>query len=167
MYSKFELEFISYHMTLFYALLVGSFFILCSCDNTIQIDQTADLKSQKAVNLVNKNPQDVQFENWIVGTWQNNGQSALMSFYEDGSFRRFAIADEIPDEEEELDHGKWLIENGKLKLTISSNDMEIHDLYWSGDSLVYFGDIESEYDSTFGTKEEFILQMGFIKINDL
>jgi hypothetical protein len=117
----------------------------------------------------NVNPKDENFRNKIYGVWRSNHEPTAMQFFEDGSFRFFIPSDFNEQDsiaEEDLDFGTWTILNGKLALKSEKGENQDIEITWINDNLIYFGNIEEEYDSTFGSREEFARELGFSKIDE-
>jgi hypothetical protein len=128
--------------------------------------------SGKAVNnkktLTNKSPKDISMKEKLHGIWQSNHEPSAMQFFEDGSFRQYIPGGftEPDSPEEEFDSGSWTVENGFLLLKSDNGKKHNIQISWVEEKLIYFGNIEEEYDSAYGSKTEFAEEMGFSKIED-
>ncbi len=126
----------------------------------------------KAVNnkktITNKSPKDISMKEKLHGIWQSNHEPSAMQFFEDGSFRQYIPEGftEPDSPEEEFDSGSWTIENGHLILKSDNGKKHNIQISWVEEKLIYFGNIEEEYDSAYGSKIEFAEEMGFSKIED-
>jgi hypothetical protein len=131
-----------------------------------QNNSVANVSKNKKTNV---SPLDEKSRERLYGVWLSNYEPTAMQFFEDGSFRRYipnTFSEQEQLDEEDLDNGTWTVENGSLSLRSSAGDKQKLRICWLDDKLIYFGNIEEEFDSTFGTKEEFAAVMGFSKIEE-
>jgi hypothetical protein len=134
--------------------------------SNFQKGQLTSVSKNKKTNI---NPLDEKSKEKLYGVWQSNYEPTAMHFFEDGSFRRYipsADSEQEHHDEEDIDNGTWTIENGSLSLKSSGGDKQKLKICWLDDKLIYFGNIEEEFDSTYGTKNEFAAVMGFSKIDE-
>lgn len=159
-----------YKLISLFILLIFIFACNSEADNE-NLNSTAENKGTKAQKkiLKNVNPKDESLRDKLYGVWRSNHEPTAMQFFEDGSFR-FFIPTEYHEQdstmEEDLDFGTWTVLNGKLVLKSEKGENQDIVITWINDQLIYFGNIEEEYDSTFGSKEEFANELGFSKIEE-
>lgn len=154
-------------------LVVSSVFCLFGCNansNSRSADEvkftTKKILKQNA--LKNKNPKDFAVQEKLQGIWKSNHESVAIELFEDGSYRRFIPGGyaEPDTPEEEFDNGIWFVEDGFLSLQSESGQKESLFLSWIEDELLYFGNIEDEYDPEYGSIKEFAEELGFSKVID-
>lgn len=148
-------------ISFFLALL----FLFYSCNAEIKADSDERKSDGKTLKIKNQNPKDLKIIDNLEGVWYSNREPSAMQFFGDGSYRCFLPEGHTePDSPEEVfDSGIWKIKSGILSLESMEGKQKETQIFWISDSLIYLGDLESEYDPNYGTKIEFASEMGYRK----
>lgn len=101
----------------------------------------------------------------LMGTWWGNHEPDGTDFNADGSYRMYMPAGAAGEgsAEEVYEKGSWSVEENFLLITPEGGEAKKLPVNWINDNLIYLGNLEGEYDESYGTKEDYAKEFGMTR----